>query len=282
MKKAARKKKESFVVHAENAVVEAIIPEVKEQKRVKKIINNKPLFIGILVIVLVVAGASGLYAFLFFQKDASPVAANGQLSSDQIKSLVKEVGRLVVLPDGEVPTIATVTDVDKLASQPFFRTAQNGDKVVLFGSTREAILYRPSIGKIIKMAPVNATDIATPSPSLTPQANISGTPTVTPVAQKIKVAVLNSTKEAGLARKASALFDSEKYEIITTGNAQGEYETTTISVVNKQVVNDIVSKSMVSTLANTKAAVKGLPSGESSPAGVDVVVILGSDFSESY
>ncbi len=283
MKKAARKKKETLVEKVEDVIVEDVTPEVKERKKVKKIIGNKPLLIGIIVVLVVVIGAAGLYVFLYLQKDAaSPVAANGQLSSEQIKALVHDVGKLVVLPDGEVPTIATVTDVDKLANQPFFRTAQNGDKVLLFGSTREAILYRPSIGKIIKMAPVNSTDIATPSPSLAPQANISGTPTVTPAAQKIKVSILNSTKEVGLARKASALFDKEKYEIVSTGNATGEYDTTSVSVINKSAVNDTSAKTIASTLANTKAAVKSIPSGESSPTGVDVVIILGADFSESY
>ncbi len=283
MKKAARKKKETIVEKVEEAIVEAVIPEVKEQKKVKKIIGNKPLLIGIIVVLIVVIGAAGLYIFLYIQKDAaSPVAANGQLSSEQIKALVHDVGKLVVLPDGEVPTIATVTDVEKLASQPFFKSAQNGDKVLLYGSTKEAILYRPSIGKIIKMAPVNSTDIATPSPSLVPQANVGSSPTVTPVAQKIKVIILNSTKEAGLARKASALFDKEKYEIVSTGNATGEYDTTTVSVVNKQVVNDTSSRTITALLANTKAAVKSLPSGENTPTGADVVIILGADFSESY
>jgi hypothetical protein len=39
---------------------------------------------------------------------------------------------------------------------------------------------------------------------------------------------------------------------------------------------------MVATLVNTKAVVRNIPSGESTPTGVDVVIILGSDFSESY
>lgn len=283
MKKAARKKKETLVEKVEEVIVEAVVPEVKEQKKVKKIIGNKPLLVGIIVVLVVVIGAAGLYVFLYMQKDAaSPAGPNGQLSSEQIKSLVKEVGKLVVLPEGEVPTIATVTDVDKLASQPFFRTAQNGDKVLLFGSTREAILYRPSIGKIIKMAPVNSTDIATPSPSLVPQANVSGTPTVTPAAQKIKITILNSTKEAGLARKASALFDKAKYEVVSTGNAVGEYDATTVSVVNKTAVSDTAAKTIAVTLANSKASVKSMPSGETNPSGVDAVIILGSDFSEAY
>lgn len=95
MKKAARKKKETLVEK-----VEAVIPEVKEQKKVKKIIGNKPLLIGIIVVLVVVIGAAGLYVVLYLQKDAaSPVAANGQLSSEQIKALVHDVGKLVVLPD---------------------------------------------------------------------------------------------------------------------------------------------------------------------------------------
>lgn len=280
MKKTARNKKETIIARVEESIIEAVVPVVEEQKKVKKFFRNKSFLVGTIVISIILIGAGGLYTFLYFQKDAKPT--NAQLTSEQIQQLTDEVSRLVVLPEGEVPTIATVTDVDKLTSQPFFRTAQNGDKVLLFGSTKEAILYRPSIGKIIRMAPINQTDIASPSPSLAPQANTTGIPTVTPEVKKIKVAVLNSTKEAGLARKAGLLLDKTKYEIVATTNATGEYEATTVSKISGNTITDADLRSITAVMASVKAQIKTLPTDEVAPTGAEVVIVLGSDFAEKY
>jgi len=70
--------------------------------------------------------------------------------------LLDKLRKVVVLPASETPTIATVVNADKLTSQPFFAHAQDGDKVVLFSTQKEAILYRPSTGQIVNMLwPVN-------------------------------------------------------------------------------------------------------------------------------
>jgi len=70
----------------------------------------------------------------------------------QTADITNTVGRLIELPEG-TPQIATVTDAATLKeNQPFFDKAQNGDQVLVFQT--EAILYRPSLNKIINVAPV--------------------------------------------------------------------------------------------------------------------------------
>lgn len=278
MKKTARRKKDSFVEKASDIVIESVVPEPQDQRKVKRFFQNKPFLIGLIVVLFIALGAGGLYAFLYFQKDAT-TGSNAQLTSDQIKLLVRDVGKLMVLPDGETPTIATVTDVEKLSEQAFFKTAQNGDKVLLFGSTKEAILYRPSIGKIIKVATINDTNISTPSPSLTPQ-NQSN-PSVTPNVSKIKVTVLNGTQEAGLARKAAALLGNDRYEV-STSNANEEYTTTSVSKVSGIKVTDESLRSIASLMTSIKAQVRTLSNDETPPEGAEVVIILGSDFADAY
>lgn len=74
---------------------------------------------------------------------------------EETNLLVDEVGKLIVLPQDESPTIATVTDLEKLKSQPFFANAQIGDKVLIYARAQKAILYRPDQNKIIELAPLN-------------------------------------------------------------------------------------------------------------------------------
>lgn len=77
------------------------------------------------------------------------------LTEDNAQSLVNEVGTIYNLPEGEMPTIATVTDVGLLSDQEFFANARNGDRVLIFEASQMAILYRPSTKKIIEVGPVN-------------------------------------------------------------------------------------------------------------------------------
>jgi len=66
--------------------------------------------------------------------------------------LTDRIGKFMELPAGEQPTLATVTDQDKLKSQNFFAHAQNGDKLLVYSKAKKAILYRPSIGKVIEVS----------------------------------------------------------------------------------------------------------------------------------
>lgn len=76
-------------------------------------------------------------------------------SRDEAAKLAAEVGKVIELPSDEVPTVATVVDVNKVKEQPFFANAQNGDKVLLYAKSSKAVLYRPLTSKVIEVAPIN-------------------------------------------------------------------------------------------------------------------------------
>ncbi len=88
----------------------------------------------------------------------------------EIQQTINKVSRLIVLPD-ETPTIATVTDINKLHGQSFFLHAKNGDKVLLFQQAKEAILYDPDIDKLVNVGPINVMQTS-PTPSALPRNNI--------------------------------------------------------------------------------------------------------------
>lgn len=282
MKKAARNKKETEMVEEpveKPKIVAEIEPEKPKKSVIKKLFSNKPILIGTIVVLLIAIAGGAIYAISYFAEDA----AGPQPLAQEVEALLEEVGEIVVMPEDETPTVATVTDVEKLSTQPFFTNAQNGDKVIIFGNARQAILYRPSIKKIIAMSPIDANSL--PQAQDAPQATDSATQaiSVTPTPkEKIKVVVMNSTKEAGLARKGGDLLDEDTFEIIASLNATGEYDKTTVSTVNGGTISDSDLNSIISTFSKVKVTKTTLPSSEAAPAGADIVVILGSDFSEEY
>ena|SRR4030042_2783446 len=69
----------------------------------------------------------------------------------EIRSLTLKIGRTMELPTGEQPSLATVSDKNKLKGQDFFSRARNGDKLLIYSKARKAILYRPLEGKIIEV-----------------------------------------------------------------------------------------------------------------------------------
>lgn len=71
--------------------------------------------------------------------------------AENANDIVTKVGLLVEFPSTENPSVATVSDVEKLKTQDFFKRAKNGDKVLIFQSVKKAILYRPETNKIIDM-----------------------------------------------------------------------------------------------------------------------------------
>lgn len=101
----------------------------------------------------------------------------------EVNTIIAKVNKLMVLPD-ETPTVATVTDVNAVKDQPFFAQAQNGDRVLIYQKASEAILYRESENKIIKIGAINfnqATASATPEvqTTSTPKAKLTPTPAAT-------------------------------------------------------------------------------------------------------
>jgi hypothetical protein len=132
---------------------------------VSKIIKSRAFIIFLFVCLL---GTSGLAYYFYYKKLG--LEANLQKISQQVnvqqedEKLIAAVGKLTVLPEGEKPTIATVTDPEKLKDQPFFINAKKGNKVLIYANAKKAILYDPIANMIIDVAPINLG--VTPVPSV--------------------------------------------------------------------------------------------------------------------
>lgn len=216
-------------------------------------INLKLAIPAAILLLLLIGGAAG---YMLYQNQKSQVKNEGQKgAAEEVKKLVIEVGKLIDLPTGEEPTVATITDVTKLKDQPFFQKAKNGDKVLIYTNARRAILYDPSLKKVIDIAPVN---IGTASAQTLPKVVLRNGTTIIGLTTTIE----NKLKADNIAVNISSKNNAEKQN----------YEKTTVVVLNDS------AKDLGASLARDLGATLGdLPAGEIRPKDVDIVVILGKD-----
>lgn len=124
----------------------------QDQYEVRKPWITPRRVITTLFILLIVAAGGAVY---FYQQAKSATADPSVQSASELQDTIKAVGKLIVLPTNETPTLATVTDPDKLKDQAFFANAKKGDKVLIYTTSHKAILYDPTQNKIVEVAPIN-------------------------------------------------------------------------------------------------------------------------------
>src|SRR5258708_38465356 len=156
----------------------------------------------LIILTLIGLGSAGYFYFKYQKSQHELQLAKTDPSTLQkaaqaeVKNLLAEVGKLIELPSGEDPTVATITDISKLKDQPFFAHAKNGDKVLIYTNAKKAILYDPNAHKVIDVAPVN---IGTSSAQQ---------------AQQAKIALRNGT----LNQDATKIFEAEIKKAYTDAN----------------------------------------------------------------
>lgn len=109
-----------------------------------------------LIIVLMVITIGALISAFYFYSQVTVLKQNPQrLLQEETAELVRAVSQLIILPENETPTVATVSDPERLKDQPFFAKAKKGDKVLIYTNARKAILYDPVDNKIVEVAPLD-------------------------------------------------------------------------------------------------------------------------------
>lgn len=125
--------------------------ETKKGGEIMKRRLGKKVLIGALCFVLLIAiGTSGYFYYQYQQIKKNPQ----QAGQKEANSVVQKISKYMDLPKDEQPTLATVTDTNKLKNQAFFTKAINGDKLLIFTKAKKAILYRPSTERVIEFAPL--------------------------------------------------------------------------------------------------------------------------------
>lgn len=135
--------------------------------KINKILKFKQKYL-LWVLILIAIGASGVS--IYFNNRYHQAIQDPQTTAKaEADKLIAQISKIILLPSEETPTIATVSDPDKLKNQPFFNDTQKGDKVLIYTNARKAFIYRPGSNKIINIAPLTiGNPTPTPIPTLTP------------------------------------------------------------------------------------------------------------------
>ncbi|MFH0969029.1 MAG: LytR C-terminal domain-containing protein [Patescibacteria group bacterium] len=199
----------------------------------------------------------------------------------EVQSIKETISRFMELPGDEDPILATVTDIEKIKTQPFFAKAQNGDKVLIYTSAQKAILYRPSVNKIIEVVSLSSSSSDQSAGNIQPQdqtqtqnqsnsQDIVSQPEAT--VENIKIAVYNGSNIKGLAQRIGdkvALIS--RVTVSEKTNATGSY--------GKNLVIDLSGNrgELAQKIAEALGGEIGtLPESEKKPEA-DILVIAGKE-----
>lgn len=218
----------------------------------QEFVTKKSTFITASLLVVVGLVVSTVYFYNEYQKVKK---TPGLIVKEEIKLVTNSIRRFMELPANEEPTLATITDINKLNGQEFFKNAINGDKILIYTKAAKAILYRPSTNKVIEFAPL----------VLTPQSD------VTSQEKPATIAIYNGTKTVGLAGEyEKKLKDVSGLSVVVKDNATKNDYLETIVVVLDSTYKEVAAK--VSQLVGGRV-VEALPEGEVAPqAGLLIIV----------
>jgi hypothetical protein len=115
---------------------------------------KKILSVVVWFVIGVAVGAGALFVWNnYVVKNPAKIAS--QMEEAQVKEIVAKVGKIIILPTGEEPVVATINDATSLVKeQPFYKGAKNGDVVLVYQKAAKAIVYSPERNVIVNVGPI--------------------------------------------------------------------------------------------------------------------------------
>lgn len=207
-----------------------------------------------------VALSLGIVSLLFWH-DMYTFFAYTDASQREAVNLAYRISDTVAVPAGEIPGLATVTDVSKLNRGGVLAGAENGDKLLLFYESGRVVVYRPSIHKVISVGPMILDASA---------AQVKGT----------RIVVRNGTGKSASVDAAMSLM-KERYAEANIADPENAARDDYPSSIAIDLTADGSKTQFVGAISELLGIQKGiLPTGESRPDNADILIIIGADFKE--
>lgn len=235
------------------------------------LLKRKKIFV--IAFFVIISVGVGIYERYFNLTDA-------ERAQKELKAAISAVSKHMILPEGDEPVLATVTDAEAIIKQQaFFTGAVNGDQLLLFPRNLKAVIFSPSRNKIINAGPIEQQLQAAANDQISNTKSQINSNDQNPNSQTssaiLTVEVRNGTGKTGYASTAAEqIRASDGYSIVKVTDAAGKDYKKTI-VVARAAAD--AQKPMVYSLAAILGAdvVSELPSGEKNTEA-DALIILGN------
>lgn len=230
-----------------------------------------------LIVLVVIASALALGYFKALRDIAHLRTPEGSAGVDrqEVSELLEQVRRLILLPEGEVPLVATVQDAEALIrEQSFYLGVRNGNKLLVYGSARKAIIYDPERDILVNVGPVYFDEQAV-SPQVPQEPVNVVSPAPLPQTEGLSIEIRNGSGEPGAARELGDKLESKPdYSVVgITDAARNNYE--------EVLLIDLVAGSNPEAITKLAAfigatVITSLPE-EETESGAEVLIILGGE-----
>lgn len=195
------------------------------------------------------------------------------IDQSEAASLVETTASLAVVPIDEAPTLALVVNTAKLSQDLFFRDAEVGDQLLVYEKAGLAIIYRPSIKKLVALGNIKVGGGGQTKGASSAQQPIAHPSPVAPTTapQKIAVYYVNDTPEmrADIAVKLRTVAPDALIVSQSPVKSGVVYDQTTI-IDLKGGQSELVSQ-----IATALGGAPGTEAqGEQLPSDADVLIII--------
>jgi len=121
--------------------------------------SKKAIMTAIIVTILIITAGVVVAKSDFFEayklgRQMQEQQRNQSKSSEEDKKVLKDLKKIILLPEDVTPTMAVISDIEALKkSHPdFFVSAKNGDRVIAYSNL--TIVYDWKANKIINIGPL--------------------------------------------------------------------------------------------------------------------------------
>lgn len=248
-------------------------PSVNKKQWIHRWISfkGKKKVVPLIMLVVIIGSAYGVYEKFFNLSDE-------ERAQKELAAAVAAVGQLMMLPEGDEPVLAIVTDAEALiAQQLFFSGAINGDQLLLFPRSLKAVIYSPSRDKIINAGPIEQQPPAVVDKFQVPssKSQINSNDQTQNIQNTLTVEVRNGTGRSGLAAQVAENLKAAGFDVVVVADAKDKNYAKTILAMNTKSAEK--KKLATSLVAQLEAELMDkIPEGEKN-TDADALIIIGGE-----